>query len=81
MGGILAGRNAFKRLPSDWLSTHLRGAIGDAVNLKDDWEYRRLLELLEESRMECIREYVEMGIVSTDPELREAALDYSKKQK
>jgi hypothetical protein len=46
IGKILAARKALLRLPGPWLARVLHDAIEEVVDLKDEWEYRRLMELL-----------------------------------
>ena len=77
VGGITAGRNAFKQLPADWVSKHLSEIIDESVNLADAWEYRRLLELLNESNRDLLQAYVTEGLKSKDPEITEAARDFA----
>jgi hypothetical protein len=76
VGGITAGRKAFKRLPSRWVEVHLQELVPQAIDLADEWEYRRLLEKLEEAKSSLVPYYVELGTRSTNPEIQEAAEDY-----
>jgi hypothetical protein len=46
IGGITAGKNAFKALPRRWVSENLRSIAERAIDLDDAWDYRRLLETL-----------------------------------
>src|SRR5690348_205010 len=46
-GAIRAGRTAFQRIPKKWLAMHLQDAVEHTLDLNDEWHYRRLLELLE----------------------------------
>lgn len=76
-GSIVAGRNAFKRLPADWLSAHLSSLTIRAINLNDAWEYRRFLELLSGENAKLLHTYVMTGLNSSDPEIREVASDFA----
>jgi len=69
-GAIVAGRNAFKKLPASWISANLPSFIEQAIDLKDAWEYRRLLELFRETN-------IVSGLESSNPEIREAACDFA----
>ncbi len=77
VGGIQAGRNAFSKLPQEWAARTLQEVIGKSLNLEDAWEYRRLLELLQHVGFRILREFVEVGLKSKNPEVREAATDFS----
>lgn len=74
---ILLGRAAASRIPQEVLSKLLPGAVARALNLNDEWEYRRLLELLEHVKSPLLAEYIRLGLASADPEIREAAQDMS----
>ncbi len=80
MGSIVAGRNAFKKLPGNWLTVNIPSIISRAVNLKDAWEYRRFLELLREAKIELLHTYVASGLKSSDPEIQEAATDFAQQE-
>src|SRR4051812_24923846 len=43
---IRAGRDAFHRIPRNLLTTCLEEVVANTLDLADEWEYRRLLELL-----------------------------------
>lgn len=74
---IQAGRFLMQAIPHDWLSAALPAAIGDTINLSDEWEYRRLLELLEILKSEQLQHYVGVGRASGNEEIRETATEYS----
>ncbi len=74
---ITEGRNALKRMPREWLIRCLPNRISEALDLQDDWEFRRLLEILEEISEKLLREYIKRGLLSNNPEVREAAEEYS----
>lgn len=75
--GIMVGRKAFARLPQSWLSLNLQLAINSTVDLENPWEYRRLLELLKETKSGLLRHYVALGAVSKVPEVQESALEFT----
>lgn len=77
VGGIIAGRNAFSRLSAGWLDAHLSDAVDATLNLHDEWEYRRLLELLAQSYPPELSRYVEQGKRSSNAEVVEAAFDFA----
>ena len=73
---ILIGRNAFKRLPPEWVTTNLPAIIAQSSHLDDDWNYRRLLELLKESNSALSNVYIKKGLGSNNPEIDEAAREF-----
>jgi hypothetical protein len=80
IGTITAGRSAFKRLPAEWLRTNLRANVDQAINLEDSWAFRRLLEILEETNSSLLDAYINRGLESKDPEVKEAAKDFADKR-
>src|SRR5262245_49081148 len=42
---IMLGRKALLAIPRDWLLKHITAAAEPLLELEDEWEYRRLLEL------------------------------------
>jgi hypothetical protein len=56
---------------------HLDAAVAEQLNLDDEWEYRRLLELLSLLAPERLPVLIERGRSSPDAESRNAAEDWS----
>ncbi len=75
---ILAGREQVLALSKTLVLSQLSSVAKRALNLDDDWEYRRLLELLELVDSSLLQEFVEIGLTSQDPDILEAAGDYAK---
>lgn len=73
---ISGGRAGLKRLPLPWLVARLPAQIAASINLEDEWEFRRLLEALEELSDELLLEYAALGLASSDSEIREASQDF-----
>ena len=80
IGTIAAGRSAFKRLPAEWLRTNLPANVDQSINLDDSWPYRRLLEILKETNSGLLDAYINRGLESKDPEVKEAAEDFADKR-
>jgi hypothetical protein len=76
VGNITVAREAVKRVPSVWLSQHLPEVVRSSISLDDEWEYRRLLELLREVAPHLLVGYIEKGRESSNEEVREAAEDF-----
>ena len=73
---IMIGRKTFARLPQDWIALNLKPAISSVVDLEDPWEYRRLLELLKETKSEFLGHYIAIGAVSKEPEVQETSFEF-----
>lgn len=75
---IMLGREAAKEIPRDWFVARIEGIAERVLNLEDEWEYRRLLELYRELDAGLLRRLVTRGLASHNPDIREAAEDFSK---
>ena len=76
ISNITLARKALSRIPRPCLSAVLEESIEKGVDLTDDWEYRRLLELLRDLNSDLVSTYVSRGLTSEDAEIREAAEDF-----
>jgi hypothetical protein len=77
LGKILAARTAMRTLPRAWLARVLQDAIEEVVDLKDEWEYRRLMELLKDLQSDLYHSYIAFGIAAGSGEIYEVATDLS----
>ena len=75
LGNIASARKALLRLPHAWLSGVLQDAIRAVVDLGDEWEYRRLIEVLKELDLRLFESYIEYGMTSGSGAILEAARD------
>lgn len=73
---IELARNKIKTIPSNWLMKYFPEVAKKSINFEDEWEYRRLLELLSEATPILLKWGVELGVNSTNEEVREAAEDF-----
>ncbi len=73
---IVAGRRRVLAMPRLWVLEHIEGVAAHALDLADYWEYRRLLELAEQLDANLTRRLIPLGLVSGDPDVREAAEDF-----
>lgn len=76
IGMIILARQTIAKIPSEWLIRQLPETISDSLSLEDEWEYRRLLELLREVSPQLLKRYIEQGLKSNDGDIREAAEDF-----
>lgn len=64
---ILLGRKGLLELPSGWLEKNLDQAIQSVLDMDDEYEYRRLLEVLAElPDRSALKRWVERGKSSED---------------
>lgn len=73
---IRLGREAAAEVPRDWILDRVEVIAERVLNLEDEWEYRRLLELYGGLDEGLVRRLVARGRLSDVPEIREAAEDY-----
>ena len=73
---IALGRSSLVRLPREWLSVRIELAASSALDLTDDWEYRRYLELCCFIDPDIGERVAEAGLASTNAHVREAAEDF-----
>jgi hypothetical protein len=74
----MTARDLIRRMPQSWLSRTLPSVVSDAIDLDDEWEYRRWIELLKELRSGLVPHYIAYGMSSKNDDVREAAADYNK---
>lgn len=73
---ILLGRAAAAEIPRDWLLGHIEAVAERTLNLDDEWEYRRLLELYDLLDPRLATRLVKRGIENRNDEVQEAAKEY-----
>jgi hypothetical protein len=76
VGNIQASRRAIGRIPHRCRLLLLPKVIDQSLTLEDEWEFRRLVELLREIEPSLAAHYVSHGMASGNHEVREAASDY-----
>jgi hypothetical protein len=52
-----------------------------SIDVEDDWEYRRLVELVEECMPQALKIFIALGYKSKNDEIREAAIEFKNKHK
>jgi hypothetical protein len=76
IANIQLGRNALWKLPREWLLAHIEIAAEPLLQLQEEWEFRRLLEVFWELDRELVRKYANQGLKSQNPDIREASEDF-----
>lgn len=69
------GRAGLLVIPRNWLLENIKEAIQRVLNLDDEWEYRRLLEVLWKIDKGLVYEFTIRGLYSDNAEVRETARD------
>ncbi len=73
---ITYSRECLRQLPSEWVSSKIKDCVFKSVNIYDDWEYRRLLELSEMISEELLEWVISIARYSDNPDIIEAAEDF-----
>lgn len=77
MRNITLGREGIWSLPKNWISDRIERIANDSLDLEDEWEYRRLLEVFKELDIDLLNRLIERGLKSDNAEVVEAAEDFS----
>jgi hypothetical protein len=67
------GRTALWAIPRTWLLDHIEAAAEPLLQLEEDWEYRRLIELYWHLDIPLVRRLAIHGLASQNSDIREAA--------
>lgn len=76
LGPIVLARDLLKNISSEWLYQNLPIVVQECIDMEDEWEYRRLLEVVRDVVPLLLKEYVAAGLASENEEVREAAEDF-----
>ena len=75
---IRIARDCLKQFPIEWVSLRIKQTTIKSIDITDDWEYRRLLELCELISTDLLKWAIILGEKSTNPDIVEAVDDYNK---
>ena len=76
IGNVIAARNVALEVSPHGIEEHLSAAV-ESLSLDDEWEYRRLLELLRLACPQKLKEYLGFGRVSKNEGIAEIAMDFA----
>ncbi len=77
VGPIVASRTVLSKIPAADVHELLPSVVRTTLDLDDEWEYRRLLEVLQVvNQSGLLAQYIVAGKKSSNPEVREAALEF-----
>jgi hypothetical protein len=72
---ITLGRLVAVEIPREWFVARIEGVASRVLNLEDEWEYRRLLELYSGVDEGLLRRLIAHGLGSANADIREAAVE------
>ena len=70
---INLGRQAIWSIPRTWLLAHIEEAAEPLIQLNDEWEYRRLIELFWYMDIQLVKRLAQRGQNHQNPGISEAA--------
>lgn len=76
---INISRKLILQIPLNWLLENFIIVVETTIDLNDEWEYRRLLELASYISKELLKWGVDIGLNSKDTEINEAAEDFKER--
>ena len=74
--GILFGREQIATIPKKWLQEHLLTVVKNDFEYTDDWNYRRLLELVSKQDPELMKDVLLINSDTNNPDLLEVIEDF-----
>ena len=75
---ILLGRKKIAELPHEWLNSHLYNVVKHNFDYTDDWNYRRLLELVNVYLPEHINSFLDLNAETNNLDLLDVIYDFKK---
>lgn len=73
---IVIARNKISEIDKIWLKQYFLEVAKTCIDFSDDWEYRRLLELLINVAPELKEEALKLGMGSENEDIQEVIKDY-----
>ena len=70
------GRKYIAKIPKQWLQEHLLTVVKEYFDYTDDWNYRRLLELVKEQIPELLNDIIDINSDTDNPHLLAVIEDY-----
>jgi hypothetical protein len=72
------GRKLVLAMPREWVLANIATVAEKTLDLSDDWDYARFLELLVLFDESLLKQFVASGLTSQNLAVREIAEDYRK---
>ena len=73
---IEISRRKIKEIDKTWLNQHFIEVARVCINFSDEWEYRRLVELVSFAVPELMQEVLNFGMKSENLEIKEVVEDF-----
>lgn len=73
---ILTARKCLTQFPVEWISDKIKTVVTTTIDISDDWDYRRLLELSELISNDMLSWSLNLMKDSDDDEIKEAISDF-----
>lgn len=75
---ITYARDLLLQIQTDWISNKIKDLVFESINIYDDWDYRRFLELSKMISDELLDWAISISNNSQNPDVIEAAEDFKK---
>lgn len=76
---ITISRECLKQFPADWITKKIMKLVFKSINIYDEWDYRRLLEIAELISEDLLKWAISIAHYSKNPEIIEAASDFTER--
>lgn len=76
---INIGRKCLSSLPADWITNKLKNLIFKSINIYDEWDYRRFLELSNLISKDLLEWAISISNHSNNSDIIEAAADFTER--
>ena len=76
---ISIARNCLKQFPVEWVSLRIKYIALKSIDITDDWDYRRLLELSEIISLDLLKWAITLGEKSNNFDILEAVDDFNER--
>lgn len=76
---ITIARNCLKQFSIEWVSLKIKQTVFRFIDITDDWDYRRLLELCELISLDLLKWAIELNEKSTNSDIAEAVDDFNER--
>ena len=74
---ITIARDCLKQFPVEWVSPKIKQTVFHFIDITDDWDFRRLLELCDLISIDLLKWAITLGADSTNPDIIEAVDDFN----
>ena len=74
---ITIARDCLKQFPVEWVSPKIKQTVFRFIDITDDWDFRRLLELCDLISIDLLKWAITLGADSTNPDIIEAVDDFN----